>query len=161
MTRNGTVRLADVGFAAQLLVWAARQWIRIDHPCAPAARRLGEAFARLGASDALAALDAVLGRLARWACRSLDFRAGGDLTLGRDEQGLIDVIDALQAQPADRSLCRCQGVAADIVASWVAEEHRPAMQAQLAELAMALGSAGLRVSCAAREAHGSHSQCIH
>jgi hypothetical protein len=161
MTRAGTPRLADLGFAARFLVWAARQWIRIDHVDQPTARRLSEAFERLGARDALAALDAVLGRLAHCARRRLDFRAGGDLTLGRDEHGLIEVIDSLQAQPADRSLCRCQGVAADIVASWVAEEHHRAMQAQLAELAMALGSAGLRVSCARREARGAHSRFLH
>ncbi len=161
MTRGDTLRLADLGFAAQFLIWAARQWIRVRHANAPAARRLGEAFARLGAPDALSALDAVLGRLARCARRPLDFRAGGDLTLGRDERDLIEVIDALQAQPAERSLCRCQGVAAEIVASWVAEQHRSALQAQLAELAMALGSAGLRVSCALREAHDCHSRYLH
>jgi hypothetical protein len=142
-------RLADFAFPTQFLVWAARQWILIADPDEPAARRLCDAFVRVGAPQALASLDAVLGTLATRARRRLDFRPSGDTSLGSDEQHLVEVIDALQAQPADRRRCACAGAARGIVTDWVGDVNLPLLQARLAELAMQLGAAGLRVSCAA------------
>jgi hypothetical protein len=140
-------QLTDFGFPSQFLVWAARQWIRISDPEEPAARRLCDAFEQAGAPQALASLDAVLGILATRARRRLDFRPTCDMVVGRDEHHLIEVIDALQAQPADRLRCACVGVAQDIVVDWVGPERLSLLQASLAELAMQLGAAGLRVRC--------------
>jgi hypothetical protein len=152
-------RLADLGFPAQFLVWAARQWIHLADPDEPAAHRLGDAFERIGAPRALVSLDAVLGALASGARRRLDFRALGDTTLGEDEHALVEVIDSLQAQPADRATCACVGMARAIVADWVGPAGLSPLQARLADLAMQLGAAGLRVSClrsAAVTARGPH-----
>jgi hypothetical protein len=143
-------RLADLAFPAQFLVWAARQWIRINDPDEPAAWRLCEAFEQVGAPQALGSLDAVLGTLATRARRRLDFRPAGDTVLGSDEQQLVEVIDALQAQPADRRRCACAGAARGIVMDWVGDGNLPLLQARLAELAMQLGAAGLRVRCETR-----------
>lgn len=140
-------RLADFAFPVQFLVWAARQWIRINDPEEPAARRLCEAFEQVGAPQALASLDSVLGTLATRARRRLDFRPAGDTVLGSDEERLVEVIDALQAQPADRGRCACVGASRHIVADWVGPADLNLLQARLAELAMQLGAAGLRVRC--------------
>lgn len=149
MTNDAGAQLADLAFPSQFLVWAARQWIRISNPCEPAARRLCEAFGQIGAPQALASLDAVLGTLATRARRRLDFRPACDTRLGRDERHLLEVIDALQAQPADRSRCACVGAAYGIVTDWVGTAHLSLLQPRLAELAIQLGAAGLRVRCEA------------
>lgn len=144
-------------------MWAARQWIRIADVDTDvlAARRLGVAFRHVGAPQGLASLDAVLGLLATSARRPLDFRQTADVAIGRDERGLIEVIDSLQAQPADRQLCACAGAACEIVTDWVGHARLPLLQAQLAELAMELGAAGLRVSCAERDGAGSSREVTH
>lgn len=153
--------LAEFEFPSQFLVWAAREWIRISDPAEPAARRLCEAFQRVGAPQALASLDGVLGMLATRARRRLDFRPACDTLLGRDEHHLIEVIDALQAQPADRARCACVGAAYGIVTDWVGAAHLSLLQSRLAELAMQLGAAGLRVRCDARERHGAPRSQLH
>jgi hypothetical protein len=160
MTR-GAAHLVDLAFATQFLVWAARQWIRIRDPNEHAARRLREAFEHAGAPEALTSLDAVLGLLATRAQRRLDFRHACDTVLGRDEQHLIEAIDALQAQPADPLRCACVGTARDIVVDWVGPEHRLLLQARLAELAMQLGAAGLRVHCEGTPLHPNADLSLH
>lgn len=120
---------------------------QLGDPGEPAAWRLCEAFKHVRAPHALASLDAVLGMLATRARWRLDFRPVCDTRLGRDEHHLIEVIDALQTQPADRSRCACVGAAYRTVTDWVGVAHVSLLQLRLAELAMQLGAAGLRVRC--------------
>jgi hypothetical protein len=161
MTDSTAPELAELAFPSQFLVWAARQWIRISNPGEPAARRLCEAFEQVGAPHALVSLDAALGTLATRARRRLDFRQASDTLLGRDERHLIEVIDALQAQPADRSRCACVGTAYGIVTDWVGTAHLSLLQPRLADLAMQLGSAGLRVRCEAVRPHTNRTPPVH
>jgi hypothetical protein len=161
MSIESAPQLADLTFPSQFLVWAARQWIYISNPGEPAARRLCDAFERVGAPHALVSLDAVLGVLATRAQRRLDFRLACDTVLGRDEHHLLEVIDALQAQPADRSTCTCVGVAYGIVTDWVGTAHLSLLQARLADLATQLSSAGLRVRCEAVRPHTNRMSLFH
>ncbi len=161
MTSAAGRRLEELGFAAQFVVWAARQWVRAGSADPYAAKRLQEAFRQVGAPEALVALDRVLGVIASGARRRLDFRNSADVTLGRDEHGLIEVLDALQARPADRRLCACDGRARQIVASWVPPRELRTLQAALAELAVSLGSVGLRVTCVTGQALLAGPQRLH
>lgn len=147
MQINNEITLAEFSFPSQFVVRAARQWIRIRDPGEPEAQRLCDAFERVGALQALASLDGVLGLLATSARRRLDFRSRCDIGLGRDEYFLIQVIDALQLEPVDPLQCECGAVANQIMRDWVEPSHQLPLQARLAELAMQLGAAGLWVRC--------------
>ena len=147
MQINNEITLAELSFPSQFVVWAARQWIRIRDPGEPDAQRLCDAFERVGALQALASLDGVLGLLATSARRRLDFRSRCDIVLGHDEYHLIQVIDALQLEPVDPVQCESGVVANQIVTDWVRRSHWLQLQAHLAELAVRLGAAGLWVRC--------------
>jgi hypothetical protein len=140
--------LADLAFPGQLLVWAARQWIRIRDPNEVSALRLVEAFERVGAPRALAHLDAALGLLVRRARRSLDFRGPGDLALGEDEHRLIMVLENLQHLVSTGHPCECAQEANGIVSDWVAPYACGTLQQHLDALAAEFAAAGLRLACA-------------
>jgi hypothetical protein len=141
-------RLADLSFPGQLLVWAARQWIRIRDPNERSALRLAEAFERVGAPRALAHLDAALGLLATRARRGLDFRGPGDLELGEDEHRLVRVLETRQPLMSSGHDCDCARRADGIVRDWVAPAACGALQRHLDGLAAEFAAAGLRLTCA-------------
>ncbi|MCP5327251.1 MAG: hypothetical protein H7A15_01130 [Sinobacteraceae bacterium] len=139
------VLLAELGFAAQFIVWAARQWIQLGDPCGNTARRLADAFDAARAPRALGALDAVLAMLASHARRRLDFRTAGDIVVGRDERALLELLGAIQAQRDDLGDGRVsEDRAATVVAlGWTGDVAARRLAPRLADLAGELAAAGL------------------
>jgi hypothetical protein len=148
MSAPGPLQLADLGFPGQMLVWAARQWIRIRDPNARDARRLAEAFERLGAPRALVHLDAVLGLLATRARRSLDFRGPGDLALGEDEHRLLELLESRQPFASAAHPGACAARADGVFDDWVTPSARDDLRRHLDGLAAEFAAAGLRLTCA-------------
>ena len=152
------MRFDELGFADQLIVWAAREWIQIRSTDEPRAARLAEAFEQAGAPGAIAHLDATLGGLAKGARRRLDFRCPCDVMLGADEVWLLLMVGGEQ----DRRLENGDAVAdtdaagvidehgAALLRNWAGHDAGPELQRGLSRLAAELAAAGLRVSGASR-----------
>ncbi|MCC6170860.1 MAG: hypothetical protein IT481_02405 [Gammaproteobacteria bacterium] len=137
--------LAELGFASQFVVWAARQWIHLRDARGNAARRLADAFEAARAPRALDALDAVLATLACHARRRLDFRAAGEVIVGRDERALLELLGAMQAPRDDLpDATVCDEHAAALVAlGWTGDVVARRLAPRLADLAGELAAAGL------------------
>lgn len=155
-------RLEDLDFASQFVVWATRQWIGARAAGGErASRRLAEALAVARVPGALEPLDALLATLACHAGRRLDFRAAGDLQLGRDEAQLLWWLESLQRQPADPRRRDGTGAGTEYAAAlvalqWIGASTARLLVARLARLAHELAAGGLWVG--AHRAAGARSR---
>lgn len=152
------MRLDELDFASQLLVWAAREWIQIRAADEPRAARLVEAFELAGAPRAIAHLDATLGGLATSARRRMDFRCPCDVIIGADEHRLISLVEREQNRRHEQGRTVTDtdaAVAIDehsaaVLRDWTGLDAGAGLHRSLSRLAAELAAAGLRVGGASR-----------
>mgnify|MGYP005839503769 CR=1 FL=1 len=131
----GDAALASLGFAARLVIWAARRWMTDKGDPHGSGLQIAEAFRLARCQPALPALDEIMLMAVHGACRPVSFGAEAGLT--SDEVALLRSVAAFQDE-------------AVIGGERALETWLPASTARLASepalrLARALGRAGLYV----------------